>query len=153
MPKILLVEDDPHDVELALQGLAKENLANQVDVANDGEEALDYLYQRGLYSGRDTGTPCVILLDIKMRFVGGLDVLREIRSDPAYRSIPVVMMTSSREERDLQEAYRLGCNAYVVKPANFGSYTEAFRTAGLFWAHYNEIPELKSSGEESQARV
>ena len=137
---ILLVEDNPNDVELTLEALAEYNLVNEVVVAYDGAQALDYLHQRGEFAGRTEGHPAVVLLDIKMPRVDGLEVLRAVKSDPALKTIPVVMMTSSREERDLMESYELGANAYVVKPVNFGEFMESAKRVGAFWALVNQPP-------------
>ena len=135
---ILLAEDNPKDVELTLTALGEHNLANEVVVARDGEEALDYLLRRGRFAMRAEGNPAVVLLDLKMPRVDGLEVLRRIKSDEVLRNIPVVMLTSSREERDLIESYRLGVNAYVVKPVAFDQFVEAVREIGVFWAILNE---------------
>ncbi len=140
LPRILLVEDSPNDAELTLTALAEHNLANEVVVLRDGAEALDYLYGRGAYAGRSNGLPAVILLDLKMPKVDGLGVLRVVKSDERLRSIPVVMLTSSREERDLVESYRLGVNAYVVKPVDFRAFIGAVKQLGAFWAIVNEAP-------------
>lgn len=140
LKRILLAEDDPRDVELALEGLGASHLANEVEVVNDGEQALDYLYRRGPFADRPAGNPALILLDLKMPLVSGLEVLREIKQDEELRHVPVVMLTSSREERDLDEAYDLGCNAYVVKPVNFHDFIDAVKSLGLFWAVLNEPP-------------
>ena len=140
LKRILLAEDDPRDVELALEGLGASHLANEVEVVNDGEQALDYLYRRGPFADRPAGNPALILLDLKMPLVSGLEVLREIKQDEELRHVPVVMLTSSREERDLDEAYALGCNAYVVKPVNFRDFIDAVKSLGLFWAVLNEPP-------------
>jgi CheY-like chemotaxis protein len=140
LKKILLVEDDANDVELTLEGLAEYNLANEVVVAGDGEEALDYLYCRGRFSGRTQGNPAVILLDLKLPKVDGHEVLRRIRTDEALKLIPVVILTSSREERDLLGGYRLGTNAYVCKPVDFHDFVNAVKHIGLFWSILNEPP-------------
>ena|ERR1051325_9528758 len=137
---ILLVEDSVRDVELTLAALAENNLANGVAVARDGVEALDYLYCRGKFAGRTDGLPAVMLLDLKMPRMNGLEVLRQIKSDPKLKAIPVVMMTSSREEPDLSKSYELGVNAYVVKPVGFQEFTDAVRQIGAFWAVINEPP-------------
>jgi CheY-like chemotaxis protein len=137
---ILLAEDNVEDVELTLQALADHNLANAVVVARDGAEALDYLYQRGAFKMRAPGNPAVILLDIKMPKVDGLEVLRKIKADDKLKTIPVVMLTSSREEPDLAESYKLGVNAYVVKPVNFQEFVKAVKELGVFWAILNERP-------------
>jgi CheY-like chemotaxis protein len=138
--RILLVEDDPRDVELVLIALEEYNLANEVVVANDGEEALDYLYCRGNFQTRPLGNPAVVLLDLKLPKVNGLEVLQQIRSDEKLRMIPVVVVTSSREERDLVESYKLGVNAYVVKPVNFHEFVDAVKELGAFWGVINEPP-------------
>ena len=137
---ILLAEDNPNDLELTLAALAEYNLANEVVSVSDGAEALDYLHRRGPYSSRPPGNPAVILLDIKMPRMDGLEVLREVRSDADLRPIPVVILTSSREERDLIESYRLGVNAYVVKPVRFQEFVESVKQLGAFWAIVNEPP-------------
>lgn len=138
LKSILLAEDNAKDVELTLTALAEHNLANEVIVARDGEEALDYLLRRGRFRERPEENPAVILLDLKMPRVDGLEVLRRIKSDDRLKTIPVVMLTSSREERDLIESYRLGINAYVVKPVGFEQFVEAVRQIGAFWAILNE---------------
>jgi CheY-like chemotaxis protein len=137
---ILLAEDNPKDVQLTLAALEENKLANEVEVVRDGAEALDYLYRRGAYAGRPGCNPAVLLLDLKMPKVDGLEVLREVRQSPDLRLIPVVVLTSSREERDLVESYRLGVNAYVVKPVNFDDFVKAVGELGLFWALINEAP-------------
>lgn len=137
---ILLVEDSPNDVELTLAALEKCQLANSVDVVRDGAEALDYLFARGDYEKRNTGTPVVVLLDLKLPKVDGLEVLRQIKRDETLRSTPVVMLTSSREETDLVASYDLGVNAFVVKPVEFEHFFEAIRDLGMFWAVLNEPP-------------
>ena len=138
--RILLVEDDPQDIELTLDALADYNLANEIAVARDGVEALDYLYRRGAYADRAEGNPVVILLDLKMPRLGGLQVLKQLKSDEQMRLIPVVVLTSSRESRDLDECYRLGVNSYVVKPVRFTEYVQAVKQIGVFWALINEPP-------------
>ncbi len=135
---ILLAEDNPKDVELTLTALAENHLANEVVVVRDGEEALDYLLRRGRFALRAEGNPAVVLLDLKMPRVDGLEVLRRIKSDDTLKTVPVVMLTSSREERDLVESYRLGANAYVVKPVGFEQFVDAVREIGVFWALLNE---------------
>jgi CheY-like chemotaxis protein len=140
--RILLAEDSPQDIELTLAALAEYRLANQIDVVRDGADALDYLYRRGAYANRTGGHPAVVLLDLKMPKVNGLEVLRAIKSDPAMHSIPVVMLTSSREEGDLIRSYQLGVNAYVVKPVEFGEFMQAVRQLGAFWAVVNEAPPM-----------
>jgi CheY-like chemotaxis protein len=138
--RILLVEDNPHDVELTLAALDELKVANAVVVTRDGAEALDYLRRSGTFAGRSDADPVVILLDLKMPKVDGLEVLKQVKQDPGLRTLPVVMLTSSREERDLVESYRLGVNAYVVKPVDFPQFTEAVRRLGVFWALVNEPP-------------
>ena len=137
---ILYAEDNPKDVELTLEALSDHNLSNQVVVVPDGAEALDYLYRQGKYKLRTPGNPVVVLLDIKMPKVDGLEVLRKMRSDEKLKMIPAVFLTSSREERDLIESYKLGVNAYVVKPVNFSDFMAAVKTLVLFWALVNEPP-------------
>jgi CheY-like chemotaxis protein len=138
--KILLVEDDPHDVELTLTALTENHLTNEIVVARDGAEALDYLYRRGAYGSREAGNPAVILLDLKLPKVDGLEVLKRVKSDPDLKTVPVVMLTSSGEERDLAESYDSGSNAYVVKPLGFMDFVEAVGELGLFWAAINQPP-------------
>ncbi|HEX9368892.1 MAG TPA: response regulator [Vicinamibacterales bacterium] len=138
--RILMAEDNTNDLELTLAALAEHGLVNQVDVARDGAEALDYLYRRGTHAGRTPGNPIVLLLDLKMPKVDGLEVLRQVKSDPELKGIPVVMLTSSREEGDLLRSYALGVNAYVVKPVEFGDFMNAVRQLGGFWALVNETP-------------
>lgn len=143
LKRILLVEDSPHDVELTLSALEEHQLANEVVVVRDGAEALDYLYHRGLYKLRADNNPAVVLLDLKMPKVDGLQVLEQMRGDPKLRMIPVVMLTSSREEQDLVKSYSLGVNAYVVKPVDFHEFVNALREVGLFWAVINQAPPDK----------
>jgi CheY-like chemotaxis protein len=138
--RILLAENDPRDVELTLKGLAEYRLTNDVFTVNNGEEALDYLFRRGRFSQRPEGLPAVILLDLKMPLVSGLEVLQELKTDERLRQIPVVVLTSSREDHDLEVCYRLGVNAYVVKPLGFPEFVEAVKTIGIFWAVLNEPP-------------
>lgn len=137
---ILLVEDNPMDIELTLEALDENKLANRVVVTNDGVEALEYLRCEGKYAGRNYEKPAVILLDIKMPRMDGLELLKIIRIDPELKNIPVVMLTSSREEPDLIACYEIGVNAYVVKPVDFSSFIEAVKTLGVFWGLINEIP-------------
>jgi CheY-like chemotaxis protein len=138
--RILMVEDDPKDVELSLTALEEYNLANEVVVTRDGEEALDYLYCRGSFSTRPNENPAVILLDLKLQKVHGLEVLEQIKSDEKLRMIPVVVLTSSREEIDMVASYKLGVNAYVVKPVDFHEFVNAIKELGIFWAVINEPP-------------
>ena len=140
LKRILLVEDDPRDVELILEALGDYNLANEVIVASDGEEALDYLYGRGKFKGRSNGNPAVVLLDLKLPKVNGMEVLKQVRSDEQLKMVPVVILTSSREERDWIESYKLGVNAYVVKPVDFHEFVDAVKDLGVFWAVVNEPP-------------
>lgn len=140
LKRILMVEDSAHDAELALSALAENKLANEVVVVGDGELALDFLYRRGVYKLRALGNPAVILLDLKLPKVDGLEVLQRIKGDPSLRNIPVVMLTSSREEPDLERAYALGVNAYVVKPVSFDDFLSAVQHLGLFWAVVNQPP-------------
>ena len=140
LKRILLAEDNPKDVELTLTALDEHNLANEVVVVNDGAEALDYLYRRGKFAMRADNDPAVVLLDLKMPKVDGLEVLRTIKKDDKLKSIPLVILTSSREEKDLVESYKLGVNAYVVKPVNFQQFIEAVKELGAFWAVVNEPP-------------
>jgi len=140
LPRILLVDDSEKDTELVLHALAENNLANEVVSLRDGAEALDYLYRRGEFAGRTNFQPVVLLLDLKMPKVDGLEVLRQIKSDPQLKLIPVVVMTSSREEQDLVTSYRLGVNAYVVKPMKFHEFIDAVKSLGAFWAVVNEPP-------------
>lgn len=137
---ILLVEDNPKDIELTLAALADNRLANEVVVVRDGEEALDYLFRRGIFKLRAAGNPAVVLLDLKLPKVDGLEVLEQIKTDAMLRTVPVVMLTSSREEPDLSRSYKLGVNAYVVKPVDFTEFTQAIREIGLFWAVINQPP-------------
>jgi CheY-like chemotaxis protein len=135
-----LVEDDPRDVELTLAALDEHKLANKVTLARDGEEALDYLYLRGNFTSRAGGNPIFILLDLKMPKVTGIEVLRQIKADPQLRAIPVIVLSSSREQPDLNECYKQGVNAYVVKPVDFAEFTAAVKELGIFWAAVNEPP-------------
>ena len=138
--RILMVEDDPRDVELTLTALEDYKLANEVVVCRDGQEALDYLFGRGKFSGRANENPAVILLDLKLPKVDGLEVLEQIKSDERLRLIPVVMLTSSHEEKDMMRSYKLGVNAYVVKPVDFHEFINAVKELGVFWAVINEPP-------------
>lgn len=139
--RILLVEDNRNDVELTLTALGEHHLANAVDVVSDGVEALDYLYRRGAFSQRPPGMPAVVLLDLKLPRLSGLELLQTIKGDPELQMIPTVILSSSQEEQDLVKSYRLGVNAYIVKPMDFDSFMEAVRTLGSFWAILNEVPQ------------
>ncbi len=139
--EILLVEDSPHDVDLTLRTLASHNLANHVKVVRDGAEALEYLFGTGRYEGRNVfDAPRVVLLDLKLPLVDGIEVLKEIKGDERTRQVPVVVLTSSREERDIVDSYRLGVNSYIVKPVDFGQFVESVRQLGLYWLLLNEPP-------------
>ena len=138
--RILLVEDDPKDIELTITALGEYNLANDIQVARDGVEALDYLFHRGEFAEQVKGNPVVILLDLKMPRLDGVQVLRQIKSAENLQTIPVVIMTSSRESQDLETCYQLGANAYVVKPVKFAGFVEAVKGVGVFWALINEPP-------------
>ncbi len=138
---ILLAEDNPKDVELTLEAMAENNLANQVVVVHDGVEALEYLRCEGKFASRKPENPAILLLDIKMPRMGGIEVLRNIRSDQKLKRIPVIILTSSREEEDLTQSYDLGVNAYVVKPVGFQQFIDAVKQIGGFWAVLNELPE------------
>jgi CheY-like chemotaxis protein len=142
---ILLAEDSPNDVELIITALQEARLANEITVTHDGEQALDFLFRRGKYAGRSSLQPAVILLDLKMPRVDGREVLRRIRADDELKLIPVVILTSSREEQDLFETYRLGANAYLVKPVEFDAFISAVGKLGVFWALLNEPPPLGST--------
>lgn len=139
--EILLVEDNPDDVELTLRGLRHNHVANRIHIARDGEEALDFLFCRGAFAGRDAATPPrVILLDLKLPKVEGLEVLRQVKSDPRTRAIPVVVLTSSREEKDMIQSYHLGVNSYIQKPVDFDKFRETVRQLGLYWLVVNQAP-------------
>ena len=138
--RILMVEDDPKDVELTLTALEEYHLANEVVVTRDGQQALDYLYCRGEFSGRSNDNPAVMLLDLKLPKVDGLEVLQKIKSDDRLKMIPVVVLTSSHEEKDMLASYRLGVNAYVVKPVDFHEFVNAVKELGMFWAIINQPP-------------
>ena len=141
--EILLVEDNPDDVELTLHAFRKHNLANRVHIVRDGAEAVDFLFRTGAYKDRHIeDSPHVVLLDLKLPKVDGLEVLRRMKEEPRTRMIPVVVLTSSREERDIMESYQLGVNSYIVKPVNFEQFTEAVRQLGLYWLLMNEPPPI-----------
>ena len=137
---ILLVEDDPRDLELTLVALERSQLANEVIIVRDGEAALEYLLRAGAYADRAEGNPAVVLLDLKLPKVNGLEVLQRVRSTPSLRSMPIVMLTSSQEESDVVKSYELGVNAYVVKPVEFRQFVAAIADLGVFWAVLNEPP-------------
>lgn len=139
---ILLVEDSPNDLELSLAALKKSQLANEIVVARDGAEALDYLFARGAFEGREAGGPAVVILDLKLPKVDGMEVLETIKRTRELSHTPVVMLTSSREERDLVRSYELGVNAFVVKPVGFREFFEAIQDLGVFWAILNEPPPV-----------
>jgi two-component system response regulator len=140
--EILLVEDNPDDVELSVRALKQNNLANHLEVVRDGQEALDFLFATGAYAHRTGGSgPRVILLDLKLPKVDGLEVLKRVKNDPRTKLIPVVVLTSSREERDLVESYKLGVNSYIVKPVDFEQFIEAVRTLGFYWLLLNQQPD------------
>jgi two-component system, response regulator len=139
---ILLVEDNPNDVELTLRALKKVNVANNIMVIQDGAEALDYLFARGVHAGRNRiNVPKVVLLDLKLPKVGGLEVLREIKSDTAMKAIPIVVLTSSKEEKDIIESYKYGVNSYIVKPVDFEKFVDAVSQIGFYWLLLNQPPE------------
>mgnify|MGYP001181845829 CR=1 FL=1 len=139
--EILLVEDNPSDLELALHALRRNNLANHIEIARDGAEALDFIFATGAFSHRDVENgPRVILLDLKLPKVDGLEVLRRVKADPRTKKIPVVVLTSSREERDIVESYELGVNSYITKPVDFDQFTEAVRAMGFYWLLLNQPP-------------
>lgn len=141
LKRILLVEDNPYDMELTLSALEDYNLANKVDSVGDGVEALDYLNCRGQFSNRQMDTPVVILLDLKLPRMNGLELIKAIKADTRFMLIPIVILTSSREDRDIQEAYDLGANAYVVKPVDFNDFAMTVKEVGKFWAILNEFPQ------------
>jgi CheY-like chemotaxis protein len=140
---ILLVEDNADDEELTVRALKKNNVTNDLAIARDGAEALDYLYGTGTYAGRDTAVlPGLVLLDLKLPKIDGLEVLRHIRADERTRRMPVVVLTSSKEEQDIVKSYELGANSYIRKPVDFNQFTEAVRQLGLYWLILNEVPTL-----------
>ena len=136
----MIVEDDPNDVELTLTALSEYNLANEVVITRDGQQALDYLYCRGEFAGRPDDNPAVMLLDLKLPKVDGLEVLKRVKSDERLKMLPVVVLTSSHEEKDMMRSYSLGVNAYVVKPVDFHEFVNAIKELGIFWAIINEPP-------------
>ena len=146
--RILLAEDNPNDVELTLCALEEHKLANEVVVVRDGEEALEYLFRRGKFADRPSDQPVLALLDLKMPKVDGLEVLRQMKADETLRTIPTVILTSSREEQDLVNSYRAGVNAYVVKPVDFEQFIQAVKQIGLFWALINEPPPEAAQGRK-----
>jgi two-component system response regulator len=149
--EILLVEDDPRDVQLTVRALQTENVSNQIEVARDGEEALDYLFCRGAYSGRSpTHRPKLILLDLKLPKVDGLQVLKEIKASPDLRDIPVVVLTSSGEQRDVVESYHLGVNSYIEKPVDIAQFRKTIKTAGMYWLVVNRPPPERPTAGGSQ---
>ena len=147
---ILLAEDNPKDVELTLEALAEHNLANNVIVVRDGVETMDYLRCQGKHKQRKPGLPAVLLLDIKMPRMDGIEVLRAVRNDPGLKILPVVILTSSREEQDLIKSYELGVNAYVVKPVDFKDFIRAVKEIGVFWAIINELPPESMLSKETK---
>ena len=144
-PCILLAEDSAHDVELTIAALQEHRLANEIVVVNDGAQALDFLYFRGPFASRAGGNPALVLLDLKMPKVDGLDVLRIVKSDSRLRMIPIVMLTSSREEQDLVRSYELGVNSYVIKPVDFQAFVEAVKSLGIYWTVHNQQPNPRNS--------
>jgi len=144
LKRILIAEDNANDLELTMAALDENRIANEIIAVRDGAEAIDYLESRGRFAGRGTSNPALVLLDLKMPKVDGLEVLRYIKADARFRTIPVVMLTSSREEQDLVRSYDLGVNAYVVKPVDFAEFMEAVRNLGGFWAVLNEVPRTSA---------
>jgi len=149
MKQILLAEDSDRDAELTISALVKHSLVNNIQRVRDGVEALDYLYRRGQFSDRLAGNPAVVLLDLKMPRVDGLEVLGQIRSDPQLKLIPVVMLTSSPQEQDVRRSYELGASAYVVKPVDFDEFVQAVKLVGMFWASINQPPPARPPGAKS----
>lgn len=150
LKRILLVEDNAKDVELTLEALSEYKIANEVIVVRDGQQALDFMFRKGEYETRSPGYPAVILLDLKMPKVDGLEVLRRLKSSDEFKRIPIVMLTSSREEADLVKSYDLGVNSYVVKPVGFPEFLDAVKQLGVFWAMINEPPPGTSDSERPQ---
>lgn len=148
---ILLAEDNPHDAELTIAALRESQMVSPIERVEDGAEALDFLYRRGAHAGRAGGPPALILLDLKMPKVDGLEVLRTIKQDPVLHVIPVVMLTSSREEADLARSYASGANAYVVKPVDFDEFMRTVRDLGLFWGRVNEPSPIPGAGATGQS--
>lgn len=144
--EILLVEDDPNDVELTLHTLRENKIANQIQVVRDGAEALEFIFRTGRYADRASDSLKVVLLDLKLPLVDGLEVLRRVKQDPRTQPIPVVVLTSSQEERDVVDSYQLGANSYIVKPVDFGQFTETVRALGLYWLLVNEPPIVAGPG-------
>jgi two-component system, response regulator len=143
--EILLVEDDPNDVRLTLHALKKENVRNRIEVVRDGEEALDFVFCRGTFSDRSPAhAPKLVLLDLKLPKVDGMEVLHQIKSNAGTQAIPVVILTSSKEERDLVETYKLGVNSYIQKPVDFDQFRETIRAAGFYWLVVNQLPPEKA---------
>jgi two-component system response regulator len=141
--EILLIEDNPNDVEITLHAFRKHNLSNRIHVVRDGEEALEFVFCTGRYASRDIhSSPKIILLDLKLPLIDGLEVLRQIKGDPQTKKIPVVVLTSSRQEQDIVNSYDLGVNSYIVKPLDFDQFTEAARILGLYWVLLNQPPRL-----------
>ena len=140
--EILLVEDNPDDAELALRALKKNNLANSIKVVGDGEEALNFIFARGEYSGRSIETaPKIILLDLKLPKIDGLEVLKILKNDPLTKMIPIIMLTSSKQEKDIIESYMLGVNSFIVKPVDFDKFVDAIKSVGLYWLLLNQVPQ------------
>lgn len=148
--EILLVEDNPYDAEMILHTLEKAHLTNRISVVRDGEEALDFIFRKGQYANKNyIERPKVILLDLKLPKIDGIEVLRQIRKDPTTRTIPVVVLTSSKEGRDVEECYALGVNSYIVKPVDFAQFSEAVKTLGLYWLLLNQPPEITDRQKNS----
>ena len=150
--EILLVEDNPEDVEITLRAFQKYNLSNKIQVVRDGEEALECIFCTGRYADRSVSDPRLILLDLKLPKVDGIEILQRCKSDPRTKSIPIVILTSSREERDLVNSYNLGVNSYVVKPVDFSQFTEAVRQVGLYWMVMNQLPSDMHGGRTGGLR-